>query len=69
MYFVSEDVGNVTNIEVEKAKRFLQQLQDEPFVCVVMTGDELHVYSKEVDPGKIEEIRNFLDTLKVDEHG
>lgn len=61
------DEGNVFDLDVARASRFLDDLADHPFACVVLTGeDELTIVSKDMDP---EELDRFKKALAVLEEG
>lgn len=51
----------VTNLGVTRAKRFLDLLSKESFVCVVVTDDELRLFSKGMDEEQLDRIKTMLE--------
>lgn len=59
----SEDQAKVFDLDVERATRFLDQLAEHPFACVVLTGDgELKIVSKDMPE---DELDRFMEALTV----
>lgn len=51
----------VTNLGVTRAKKFLELLSKESFVCVVVTNDELRLFSKGMETEQLDRIKTMLE--------
>ena len=58
----SED--EVVSLELSKARKFLHRLAEDPFICVVMVDDEIRIYSKGIEEGHVDRIRDFLREIE-----
>ena len=61
-----EDVADTTKLSEAKARRFLNLLAEESFVCLVVTDDELHLFSKGMEPAQIDRIKDNLAQIEGD---
>lgn len=55
--------GSVVSLDVERSRKFLNLLAEEPFVAVVVTDGEVRVFSKGIEPDHLERIKQVLRDL------
>lgn len=55
-------------LDAQRARRFLRELRDRPFIAIVTEGDRVRIYSKGMDVDAVTRtIRGVIDTLDNDE--
>lgn len=56
--------ASVHSLDLERSRKFLQHLVDDPFVTVVVTDEgEVRVFSKDIAPEHLERIKQVLTDL------
>lgn len=55
---------NVTTLDVERSRKFLHKLADDAFIAIVVTDEgELQIFTKGIEPGHLDRIRNVLKEI------
>jgi hypothetical protein len=55
-------------LSVEKARRFLRQLEEDPFIALVVTDEgEVRIFSKGIEDDHLARIRDVLRTIQQEE--
>lgn len=49
---------NPVSLEGVRARRFLTDMKDHPFLAIVMYGDEVRVFTKDIEPEHLEQMRD-----------
>lgn len=61
---MAKDGSNVVELDLERSRKFLQHIVEDPFVAVVVTDEgEVRVFSKDMDPEHLARIKNVLSDL------
>jgi hypothetical protein len=56
----------VVDLNATQAGKFLELLAEEPFVCVVVVDDGLHLFSKGMDDEQVAKIKEQLVDIEGD---
>lgn len=62
-----EAEDNVLSLDLEKSRKFLNLLAEDPFVAVVVTDGEVRVFSKDIEPDHLDRIKSVLSDLSREE--
>lgn len=55
-------------LDAQRARRFLRDLRDRPFIAIVTEDNKVRIYSKGIDAGEaLRRIRSVIDTLDDNE--
>lgn len=55
-------------LDAQRARRFLRDLRDRPFIAIVTEDNKVRIYSKGIDAGEaLRRIRSVINTLDDDE--
>ena len=62
----AQDVkGKPVSLDVERARKFLYRLADDPFIALVVTDDgEVRIFSKDIEPEHLARIREVLSGIR-----
>lgn len=56
---------NVSNLDQERTKKFLNRLAQDPFIAIVVTeDDEVRIFGKGIEPEHIDRIREVLSEIQ-----
>lgn len=59
-----EETNEVASLDRERARKFLKQLAEDPFVAVVVTETgEVQIFSKGIEPDHLDRIKSVLESL------
>lgn len=56
-----------TSIPTERARRFLKELAEAPFVALVFSADDVRVYSKGLDDETLQQVERLVQHINSPE--
>ena len=62
-----DEKGDVLSLDLERSRKFLRQLAEDPFIAVVVTDGEVRVFSKGIEPDHLDRIKNVLTQITREE--
>ena len=60
-------MGTLSEIQVERAKKFFKHLRDKPFLAVVVDGDDVHIYTKGIETQEVDELLAAIEAAGGEE--
>ena len=61
-------MADVTNLNLERARKFLDRLSEDPFLCVVMTDDgddpKIQIFSKGIEADHVARLNQALKEIE-----
>lgn len=56
-----------SELEWQRIKRFLRKIRTKPFVAIVIDGDDVHLYSRDMSPEMVRQVREVLAEIQNEE--
>lgn len=53
--------GEVISMDAEKSRKFFSDMKEHPFLAIVVYGDGVRVFTKDIDASHIADIHSALD--------
>lgn len=62
-----DEKGDVLSLDLERSRKFLRRLAEDPFIAIVVTDGEVRVFSKDIEPDHLDRIKNVLTDITREE--